>query len=220
MEASNARYQHRGLVHGPDQASHGHVVGLLGLQVEVGVPGDEKGTGVEWGAGQTAPSPAPSHERAFLKFFILFPSSLPFQPPFSLSPPIFRYRLCPPLHTPPSFQSCTCCLLPPPVSASYHVGSWLPSPLNHIFPLRPAGVSCSPLVSPGAGLAQRNTSACCGRKGCFKSAFGLQRDAWNLPQGGQSLQGAQWAFLALPTPPQGPLSGKCGLASTYITRAF
>lgn len=66
MEASNARYQHRGLVHGPDQASHGHVVGLLGLQVEVGVPGDEKGTGVEWGAGQTVcPQPCPLSRKSF-----------------------------------------------------------------------------------------------------------------------------------------------------------
>ena len=42
MEASDAGYQHRGLVHGPDQASHGHLISLLGLQVKVGVPGDQK----------------------------------------------------------------------------------------------------------------------------------------------------------------------------------
>lgn len=44
MEASDANYQHRGLVHGPDQAFHGHLVGLLGLQIEVGVPGIRRWT--------------------------------------------------------------------------------------------------------------------------------------------------------------------------------
>lgn len=43
MEASDAGYQHRGLVHGPDQASHSHLIGFLGLQVEVGVPADQEG---------------------------------------------------------------------------------------------------------------------------------------------------------------------------------
>lgn len=51
MQATDARDEHWGLVHGPDHTLHGHLIGLLGLQVQVGVPGiqeDQNGR-PEWG---------------------------------------------------------------------------------------------------------------------------------------------------------------------------
>lgn len=38
MQAADARDEHGGLVHGPDHTLHSHLIGLLGLQVQVGVP--------------------------------------------------------------------------------------------------------------------------------------------------------------------------------------
>lgn len=65
MEASDASYQHWGLVHGSDQASHGHFIGLLGLQVKVGIPGDQEAGRLGWlawseGLGLTLALPTPA----------------------------------------------------------------------------------------------------------------------------------------------------------------
>lgn len=43
MQAADARDEHRGLAHGPDHTLHSHLIGLLGLQVQVGVPGRQRG---------------------------------------------------------------------------------------------------------------------------------------------------------------------------------
>lgn len=61
MEAPDAGYQHRGLVHGPDGASHGHLIGFLSLQVEVGVPGDHEAGSQVAGVGRVAALTAHPH---------------------------------------------------------------------------------------------------------------------------------------------------------------
>lgn len=55
MQAADASDEHRGLVHGPDHALHSPLVGLLGLQVQVGVPGiqEDQSRRPVWGTCST-----------------------------------------------------------------------------------------------------------------------------------------------------------------------
>jgi hypothetical protein len=55
VQAADARDEHGGLVHGPDHTLHSHLIGLLGFQVQVGVPGIWEGQNgrLVWGTCST-----------------------------------------------------------------------------------------------------------------------------------------------------------------------
>lgn len=172
MEAPDASYQHRGLVHGSDGASHSHLIGFLRLQVDVGVPGDQEVgsqvAGVGWGScADCSPPPCPILKDARLSGSSSFALHLP-RPSRCLGSRCFLFpfqalkAVCLTLHTLPGFNSHTCADDLQPLALRHDdAGTQLYSPLDHMPPRRAAGGSCSPQSPQGlaSDLTHRHNCA-------------------------------------------------------------
>lgn len=153
MQAADAGDEHRGLVHGPDHTLYSHLVGLLGLQVQVGVPVARRvRMGGQWGT-------CPTTKRLFTVRYIPHPSSPSLPPTFSHQ----RYRLPIPGFTyhrlnNPDPLPCALCSTPGPRSRALPTnapdpGSQVPSWPRLSIPAH-SPLLLSPLLSSGLQRAQ------------------------------------------------------------------